>query len=103
MDFLGRAPLLAAQLERVTSFSALKSGERLVGGEDVSDGDGLVATRAETAGPDPPSPHVAVRAALVAEVSGLALGALEHGVGLGDDRFDGGRPLTPPRRLAADR
>jgi len=52
-------------------------------------GDGLVAVRAERAGPDPAAEELAVFAAAHAEVALLASGALIDGVGRSGDRRRG--------------
>jgi len=47
--------------------------------EQVRDGDGFLAVRAEPAEPDPAAGAHALGAPLLAEVAGLALGALIDG------------------------
>jgi hypothetical protein len=73
----------------------------LVVGEQVGDGDGFVAAWTSATGAEAAAPPVAVFAALLAEVAGVAGVAVVDGVGLGDDRFDGSGSFQAPGGLAA--
>ena len=55
------------------------------------------------AGPDPAAPPVAEVTSLIADVAGVAFGALVDGLGLGHDRLDRRRPPLAPRALATNR
>ena len=73
----------------------------MVVGDKVADRDKIVAVGAWPARPKASAPGVAVVAALLAEVAGLALGAFVDGVDLGGLGWSGCCPAAAPGGLAA--
>ena len=75
----------------------------MVVGDEVADRDKIVAVGAWPARPKASAPGVAVVAALLAEVAGLALRAFVDGVDLGGLGWSGCCPAGGARRLGGRR
>ena len=74
-----RSPIVQSERGKRDS-SSRASVLHLLNAEQLGEGNGIVAVRAETAGPEAPAEDVAIGAALLAEEPGLAGRALVDGV-----------------------